>query len=71
MYHESRKHPSRQTTVSAGNLSVILLVTACTYQRRFILGRKDIHDLIVDAWTELGLASEATLQVIGNGRSRA
>jgi putative transposase len=52
MYNESREHPSRQTTVSVGNLSVILLITACTYQRRRILARKNIHDLIVDAWTQ-------------------
>jgi putative transposase len=52
MYNESREHPSRQTTVSVSNLSVILLITACTYQRRRILARKNIHDLIVDAWTQ-------------------
>jgi putative transposase len=52
MYKESRKHPSRQTTVSVGNLSVILLVTACTYQRRRILACNEIHALIVDAWTQ-------------------
>ena len=46
----SRKHPSRQPTISVGNLSVILLVTACAHQRRRILARHDVHDLIVEAW---------------------
>ena len=49
---ESRKHPSRQTTVSVGNLSVILLITACTHQRRPILARDEIHNLLIRAWTQ-------------------
>ena len=48
---ESRKHPSRQVTASAGNRSIILHVTACTFRRRRILACNKIHDLIVDAWT--------------------
>jgi len=47
---ESRKHPSRQITVSAGNLSVILHITACTFRRHRILASNEIHNLIVDAW---------------------
>ncbi len=38
--------------MSIGNLSVILLVTACTHQRRRILARQEIHDLIREAWTQ-------------------
>jgi putative transposase len=49
---DSRKHPSRQPTVSIGNLSIVLLVTACTHQRRRILARQEIHDLIREAWTQ-------------------
>jgi putative transposase len=49
---DSRKHPSRQPTVSVGNLSIIVLVTACAYQRRRILARHDVHDLIRHAWTQ-------------------
>ena len=47
---ESRKHPSRQVTVSVGNLSVILHITVCTFRRLRILARNKIHNLIVDAW---------------------
>jgi len=50
MYIESRKHPSRHTTISVGNLSVILMITACTHQRRPILASDKIHGLLVDAW---------------------
>ena len=50
MNPESRKHPSRQVTVSLGNLSVILHITAYTFQRRRILACDEIHNLIVDAW---------------------
>jgi putative transposase len=52
MYTESRKHPTRQPTVSVGNLSVILLITACTYRRRGILAREEIHRLLRDAWIQ-------------------
>ena len=52
MYSESRKHPSRQITVSVGNLSVIVLITVCTHQRRRILARNEIHDLMIEAWKQ-------------------
>jgi putative transposase len=52
MYRESRKHPARQLTVSVGNLSTILNVTACTFQRRRILACEETHNLILDAWTQ-------------------
>ena len=52
MYRESRKHPARQLTVSVGNLSTILHVTACTFQRRRILACEETHNLILDAWTQ-------------------
>ena len=50
MYSESRKHPARQLTVSEGNLSVILHITACTFRRRRILASDEIHNLILSAW---------------------
>jgi putative transposase len=42
--------PPRQLTVSVGNLSVILHITACTFRRRRILACDEIHNLIVSAW---------------------
>ena len=50
MYGESRKHPARRLTVSAGNLSVILHITACTFRRHRILACDEIHNLILSAW---------------------
>jgi hypothetical protein len=50
MYGESRKHPARRLTVSVGNLSVILHITACTFRRHRILACDEIHNLIVSAW---------------------
>jgi len=52
MYRESRKHPARQLTVSVGNLSTILHVTACTFERRRTLACEETHNLILDAWTQ-------------------
>jgi hypothetical protein len=49
---ESRKHPARQLTVSVGNLSPILHITVCTFQRRRILACDETHNLILDAWTQ-------------------
>ena len=43
MYSESRKHPARQLTVSASNLSVILHITACTFRRRRIVMPDHVH----------------------------
>jgi len=53
MCAESRKHPARQVTVSVGNLSTILHITVCTFQRRRILAYEEIRNLIVDAWSKL------------------
>ena len=52
MYRESRKHPARQLTVSVGNLSTILHVTACTFERLRTLACEETHNLILDAWTQ-------------------
>jgi REP element-mobilizing transposase RayT len=52
MLFDSRKHPSRQPTVSVGNLSVIVLITVCTHQRRRILAQNEIHHLIIEAWKQ-------------------
>ncbi|MBV9273782.1 MAG: transposase [Verrucomicrobia bacterium] len=50
MFKHSRRHPSRQPTLTPGNLSPILLITVCADQRRQILARKEIHELLVKAW---------------------
>jgi putative transposase len=50
MCSEPRKHPARQLTVSVGNLSAILHITACTFRRRRILACDEIHNLIIEAW---------------------
>jgi putative transposase len=47
-----RKKPARGATNTRGNRSVIIFVTVCTRERKNILARDDIHDVLRTLWRD-------------------
>jgi REP element-mobilizing transposase RayT len=47
-----RKRPAQQPVYDYDNRSNILFVTLCTKLRKRILARRDVHDLLLEAWRE-------------------
>lgn len=50
----SRKHPVHASVVERFNRTEIILVTVCTKDRRHLLARPEIHDLLCAAWRHGG-----------------
>ena len=48
----SRKKPAHKPVVGMGSRAVIVFLTVCTKDRKAILARSDIHDLLVDSWRQ-------------------
>jgi putative transposase len=46
----SRKKPAQMPVVETGNQAVIVFLTVCTKERKPILAKPDIHELLVDSW---------------------
>ena len=48
----NRNHPAHQPVFESGNLSPIIFLTACSKDRKPILAKPDVHELLAKIWSE-------------------
>jgi len=51
---QGRRRPAHFSTVEVFNRSTAVFVTACTKERRPLLAREDVHQLLRSLWEEIG-----------------
>ncbi len=47
-----RQRPAQKPLLEAGNRSPLVYVTACTKDRKPLLAKRDVHELLVEVWSD-------------------